>query len=25
VKVHWRGGATSMPAQRGDTTIAARP
>ena len=25
VKVQWRAGATSMPAQRGDTTVAARP
>ena len=25
VKVQWRGGATSMPTQRGDTTVAARP
>jgi hypothetical protein len=25
VKVHWRGGTTSMPAQRGDTMTAARP
>ena len=25
VKVHWRAAATSMPMQRGDTTVAARP
>ena len=25
VKVHWRGGTTSMPMQRSDTTVAARP
>ena len=25
VKVHWRGAMTSMPARRGDTTVAARP
>ena len=25
VKVQWRGGATSMPTRRGDTTVAARP
>jgi hypothetical protein len=25
VKVQWRAGATSMPARRGDTTVAARP